>query len=88
VCLLIRVVGATIPDRIGHARAVSIALILMSLGLAMLFVFPYPLGVFLRGADVPERWRLKTAQELGFSETAFVDEDGPDGQAVRIFTPS
>lgn len=46
-----------------------------------------PLGVFLRGADVPERWRLKTAQELGFSETAFVDEDGPDGQAVRIFTP-
>ncbi len=47
VCLLIRVVGATIPDRIGHARAVSIALILMATGLTMLFVFPYPLGVFI-----------------------------------------
>jgi MFS family permease len=47
VCLLIRVVGATIPDRIGHARAVSIALSLMAVGLAMLYVWPYPLGVFI-----------------------------------------
>jgi MFS family permease len=47
VCLLIRVVGATVPDRIGHARAVSIALTLMAVGLAMLFAWPHPLGVFI-----------------------------------------
>ena len=47
VCLLIRVVGATVPDRIGHARAVSIAMSLMATGLAMLFVWPHPLGVFI-----------------------------------------
>jgi MFS family permease len=47
VCLLIRVVGATIPDRIGHARAVSLALSLMATGLAMLYVWPHPLGVFM-----------------------------------------
>ena len=47
VCLLIRVVGATIPDRIGHARAVSLALTLMAIGLAMLFAWPHPLGVFI-----------------------------------------
>ena len=46
VCLLIRVVGATIPDRIGHARAVTIALTLMATGLAMLYLWPHPLGVF------------------------------------------
>ena len=46
VCLLIRVVGATIPDRIGHARAVTIALTLMATGLGMLYVWPHPLGVF------------------------------------------
>ena len=47
VCLLIRVVAATVPDRIGHARAVSIALSLMATGLTMLFVWPHPLGVFI-----------------------------------------
>lgn len=46
VCLLIRVVAATVPDRIGHARAVTIALTFMGTGLAMLFVFPWPAGVF------------------------------------------
>ena len=33
VCLLIRVVAATVPDRIGHARAVTIALTLAGSGL-------------------------------------------------------
>jgi MFS family permease len=47
VCLLIRVVAATVPDRIGHARAVTIALTFMLAGLAMLFLFPWPVGVFL-----------------------------------------
>jgi MFS family permease len=46
VCLLIRVVAATVPDRIGHARAVTIALTFMLAGLAMLFLFPWPVGVF------------------------------------------
>ncbi len=46
VCLLIRIVAATVPDRIGHARAVTIALAFMLLGLAMLFLFPWPVGVF------------------------------------------
>lgn len=47
VCLLIRVVAATVPDRIGHAQAVTIALTFMMAGLAMLFVFPWPAGVFI-----------------------------------------
>ncbi len=47
VCLLIRVVAATVPDRIGHARAVSIALSLMAVGLATLFAWPRPIGVFV-----------------------------------------
>ncbi len=51
VCLLIRVVAATVPDRIGHARAVSIALSLMAVGLATLFVWPRPIGVFV-GATI------------------------------------
>ena len=46
VCLLIRIVAATVPDRIGHARAVTIALTFMLAGLAMLFLFPWPVGVF------------------------------------------
>ncbi len=46
VCLLIRIVAATVPDRIGHARAVTIALSFMLAGLAMLFLFPWPVGVF------------------------------------------
>jgi MFS family permease len=47
VCLLIRVVAATVPDRIGHARAVTIALSFMAAGLTMLFLWPHPLGVFV-----------------------------------------
>jgi len=47
VCLLIRVVAAPVPDRIGHARAVTIALTLMGSGLAMLYLWPHPLGVFV-----------------------------------------
>jgi len=47
VCLLIRVVAAPVPDRIGHARAVTIALTMMGSGLAMLFLWPQPLGVFV-----------------------------------------
>ncbi len=44
-----------------------------------------PLGVFLRGRDVPEPDRQRVAAELGFSETIFVDE--PERGEVRIFTP-
>jgi MFS family permease len=47
VCLLIRIVAASVPDRIGHARAVSIALTFSGAGLAMLFLWPRPLGVFV-----------------------------------------
>ena len=47
VCLLIRVVAATVPDRIGHARAVTFALTFMGTGLAMLFLWPEPIGVFV-----------------------------------------
>src|SRR5258706_5230807 len=46
VCLVIRVVAATVPDRIGHANAVTIALSFMLAGLAMLFLLPWPVGVF------------------------------------------
>ena len=44
-----------------------------------------PLGVFLDGAEVPERRRQAVAAELGFSETVFVD-DLRSGRC-RIFTP-
>jgi MFS family permease len=47
VCLLIRVVAATVPDRIGHARAVSIAMTFTGAGLTMLFLWPRPIGVFI-----------------------------------------
>jgi MFS family permease len=47
VCLLIRVVAAKVPDRIGHARAVSIAMTFSAVGLAMLFIWAHPLGVFI-----------------------------------------
>ncbi len=47
VCLLIRVVAATVPDRIGHARAVTVALSFMCAGLTMLFMWPHPIGVFI-----------------------------------------
>ena len=44
-----------------------------------------PLGVFLDGAEVPEGRRQAVAEELGFSETVFVDER-TRGEC-RIFTP-
>jgi MFS family permease len=46
VCLLIRIVAATVPDRIGHARAVTVALTFLMAGLAALYLFPWPIGVF------------------------------------------
>jgi MFS family permease len=47
VCLMIRVAAATVPDRIGHARAVSIAMTFSAAGLALLFLWPSPVGVFV-----------------------------------------
>lgn len=44
-----------------------------------------PLGVFLAGAEVPAERRQAVAQELGFSETVFVDD--PARARCRIFTP-
>ena len=44
-----------------------------------------PLGVFLDGPEVPEEERQAVAADLGFSETAFVD-DAAEGR-LRIFTP-
>jgi predicted PhzF superfamily epimerase YddE/YHI9 len=44
-----------------------------------------PLGVFLAGADLPPERRQGVANELGFSETVFVD-DAARGE-IRIFTP-
>jgi len=44
-----------------------------------------PLGVFVEGSEVPEEDRQGIAADLGFSETAFV-EDAARG-ALRIFTP-
>jgi predicted PhzF superfamily epimerase YddE/YHI9 len=44
-----------------------------------------PLGVFLRGEEVPEGDRQRVAADLGFSETVFV-EDANEAK-VRIFTP-
>jgi predicted PhzF superfamily epimerase YddE/YHI9 len=45
-----------------------------------------PLGVFLRGDEVPEHERQGVAADLGFSETVFV-EDANAGR-LRIFTPA
>jgi predicted PhzF superfamily epimerase YddE/YHI9 len=44
-----------------------------------------PLGVFLDGGEVPEERRRAVAHELGYSETAFVDD--PEDGRIRIFTP-
>ncbi len=45
-----------------------------------------PLGVFLDGAEVPEESRQRVANELGYSETVFVDDR--DSAQLRIFTPT
>jgi predicted PhzF superfamily epimerase YddE/YHI9 len=44
-----------------------------------------PLGVFLDGGEVPEERRQAVANDLGFSETVFVDDRA--SAAMRIFTP-
>lgn len=44
-----------------------------------------PLGVFLRGGEVPEEARQRVAAALGFSETVFVED--PRRGELRIFTP-
>ena len=44
-----------------------------------------PLGVFLDGPAIAPAERQAVAKELGFSETAFVDD--PATGAMRIFTP-
>lgn len=43
------------------------------------------LGVFLDGAEVPAERRQEVARELGFAETAFVED--PRRGELRIFTP-
>jgi PhzF family phenazine biosynthesis protein len=45
-----------------------------------------PLGVFLRGAQVPRERRQAVAADLGLSETVFVDD--ADRGEIRIFTPA
>jgi predicted PhzF superfamily epimerase YddE/YHI9 len=44
-----------------------------------------PLGVFLDGGEVPTERRQEVANDLGFSETVFVDDRA--SAAMRIFTP-
>lgn len=48
--------------------------------------FGNPLGVFLRGGEVPEHRRLSVAADLGYSETVFVDDI--ERARLRIFTPT
>lgn len=45
-----------------------------------------PLGVFIDGSEVPTERRQAVARDLGFSETAFVDD--ADRGELRIFTPA
>jgi predicted PhzF superfamily epimerase YddE/YHI9 len=45
-----------------------------------------PLGVFLEGADVPQKRRQAVAADLGLSEIVFVD-DRERGE-IQIFTPA
>lgn len=47
--------------------------------------FGNPLGVFLDGAEVPAERRQAIADDLGFSETVYVDDRA--SAAMRIFTP-
>lgn len=46
-----------------------------------------PLGVFLDGTEIPPERRLEVAQELGFSETVFVDAIEGTAARIAIFTP-
>ena len=45
-----------------------------------------PLGIFLDGERVPAPERQRTAAELGFSETVFVEDR--DRSQIRIYTPT
>jgi predicted PhzF superfamily epimerase YddE/YHI9 len=45
-----------------------------------------PLGVFLDGSEVPQEERQAVAAQLGFSETAFVDNRATG--RMQIFTPA
>src|SRR5687768_5718831 len=44
-----------------------------------------PLGVFLDGSEIAPEHRQRVAADLGFSETAFVDDRA--GGRMAIFTP-
>jgi predicted PhzF superfamily epimerase YddE/YHI9 len=46
-----------------------------------------PLGVFLDGGAIAPGRRLEVAQDLGFSETVFVDAIDGDVARIAIFTP-
>jgi len=46
-----------------------------------------PLGVFLDGTAIAPDQRLEVAQELGFSETVFVDAIDGTAARIAIFTP-
>lgn len=46
ICLLVRVLGARVPERIGLATAVSIALAGLAIGLATIGIAASPLGLF------------------------------------------
>jgi PhzF family phenazine biosynthesis protein len=47
-----------------------------------------PAGVLLEAADLDDRVRLAVAAQVGYSETAFVDAEGGQGQyRVRYFSP-
>ena len=45
-----------------------------------------PLGVFLNGSAIPRPERQAVAEELGYSETVFVDD--PSSGTLQIFTPA
>jgi predicted PhzF superfamily epimerase YddE/YHI9 len=45
-----------------------------------------PLGVFLDGAEIPPEERQRVAEDLGFSETVFVDDR--DAGRMAIHTPT
>jgi predicted PhzF superfamily epimerase YddE/YHI9 len=47
-----------------------------------------PLGVFLDGRAIAPEQRLEVAQELGFSETVFVDSVDGEIARIAIYTPA
>ena len=81
VCLLIRVVAATVPDRIGHARAVSIAMSLTGVGLTMLFLWPRPIGVFISAVIVGIGISFNYPSLMAMTVSAI-----PEGEKVRAIS--